>query len=200
MVLIFAISAVLLICTFFCGRLLFLSLPKQRFADKVKAENAAKESRSKASQKLIEAFDALPAESRPFGREELLATLEALDFKHGIEYVNTHFTYFPSWSMYTGPYFEWDCGHNFNYNSLTERCAEEDNYQDHICDLKDYIAFNDAIEAVSTALANREEALAKANHRAELAGRQISIDKVSILTQRLRDEAAVLNDVAKELV
>jgi hypothetical protein len=142
--------------------------------------------KSKASDAILTLFDELPVENRPFGRDELVSSLEALDFKYTIRGVHTHFSIQEGsrWVAFS----RCTCIGPRRYNAEKDKCK-----------MPEYKEFHDSFNAVKHAIAKRERALQEARHTAEVEGRKIDLDRVAELTKRLRDEAGVLNEVAEEL-
>lgn len=172
-----------------------LSVKQHKIKAAAKRVKAVEKTRSVASTRIINLYDSLPEESRRIDRAELIESLEALDFKHSITSVNGHFSYQARYDSRLT--FNWDCVFNDSYDYYDDE--EYDNeVVEHVCNFKEYLELNNAMKAVQEAAEAKEAVLVEAKRQAELAGRQASIDKVSILTERLRAEAGVLNEVAKE--
>lgn len=131
-----------------------------------------KEKFSWPSYQIMKKYNELPDDHRPFA--DLKEILVAIDTKHGIGIVNSHFT-----AAYSSSIRTWNCG---TYG--TGKCIQ--------CVYNEYHQIRGAISEVEAALKMREKTLAMSKVRHGL-------DSIGQLTADLRRERDLINQVTREL-
>jgi hypothetical protein len=129
---------------------------------------------SAPSRRLVKEFKQIPVEHRPYPVENLYAALHALDTAHP-DVNDNHFIYFG----YEGSrWFNWaypgSCGHG-------------------TCEYQPYWAMHHEIDNLKKSIEEREHALA-------VAGVQPNLDRVKELTDAIRQETKIVQQVTKELI
>lgn len=130
-------------------------------------------SMSLAGKQLLKEYDALPAEHRP--DIDLKAIVEALDIKYpDISKLNYHFAA------------------DFNLDRVSWTRHESRLHDRNRCPYSEYMNLHNEIQGIQKELAARE-------HKLKLAGVQHSLDELSVVTQRLREERQIIASVTREL-
>lgn len=130
---------------------------------------------------LLEQYYELPEANRPYG--DMKRIVRALDVKHGVDTMNSHFAGYkyvsgrqrPDWSN------GWTGSNCYEHNNTNPRCKG-----------KDYLELRNAMNDISEALGEQEYALA-------LAGVQDGIGEAKSLMEKFREEKELINKVTKEL-
>lgn len=130
-----------------------------------------RKSLSRPSLMLVKEYRALPLNNRPY--ENILNIVKALDVKYGIKEVTSHF----SRSGYEGgSVHTWNC-----------RC-----YRAEVCPHKEYLYLHGGISKIAEAIADQQHAL-------EVAGVEDGLSEVEELTNRLREEHEIIQQVTSAL-
>lgn len=128
---------------------------------------------SAASKQIYNAYNKLPAESRTYG--DIANVLRALDVKHGVAKVNTHF--------------QDDYSTRFNWSHSCNRYS----YDKRRCPMSEYTQINESISDIVKARAEQKHAM----QVAAIAG---DLNEVEQVIARLREERNLLMSVTKELL
>jgi|SRR6478735_3282333 len=129
---------------------------------------------SDPAKRIKKQYDELPSANQPYSN--ILYILKALDTKHEVDAVNSHFS-----ERYRRSYdkvqyrFNWNCG-----------CYRQ-------CTYNDYKELNKALSDIQDALDQQRRAL-------EVAGVSDGLSQAESLTEHLRRERDLINEVTKELV
>ena len=127
---------------------------------------------SSASRAIMDEFNKLPKENRPYPESTLRAVVTALDVKHGVNKVDEHFRergYERSW-------FEWDaCFHKGD------------------CVGREYKELHYAIKRI-------EDELAEQKHAFAMAGIAHQLDRVKELTEALHQERDIIRSVTTDMI
>lgn len=157
-------------------------------------QKPVKPTRSRASQYLIDAFNELPEANRP--AYDLPALLAALDETHGIEAVDNHFSNYSKWGG-------WTCRCAANQNSAlakdTCRFAKYTDFKN-TCRFAKYTDLWQAIRDIETEVRSREAKIARRERDAVLEGLKPDLAQLDALTDALRVEKTIINEVTREYV
>lgn len=146
---------------------------------------------SSASATIIKAYNDLPEEHRP--AYDIKAGLRALDTKHGLETVTAHFVHRSRYSHYDDLAFSWSCSciwNEFDYEyTQHEECLH----------FPEYKALYDSIDDIGDSLRAREQAILAREHQMVLAGIESDLRSIDEITQALRNERDLIDNVTKEI-
>jgi len=131
---------------------------------------------SKPAKEIMKEFRALPKDNRPYDERTLESALAAIDLKIGRDNATEHFMH----RGYESRWFDWD-----QCNCYTRR---------HIhCVGNDYTQIHNAIKDIAKAVEDRD-------YQMQMAGIAHQLDRVSEITEALRQEANIVKQVTKELI